>query len=182
MTIRCTGGGALGVKAVGANPVAVEMAEVYTAAQKGIVDALVSPPETLEGWKHHEVFDYSVPVPEFYSEFFWYAMNWDKFNSLPGDLQDAFNAVQMDAVTEGGAIWEYIQVRGIEFAKSQPGGHQFLQLPDEEVAKLKEAVKPVRDEYVGMLNSKGFPGDELADAAGRIVEKYNKLTYKPYVP
>jgi TRAP-type C4-dicarboxylate transport system substrate-binding protein len=180
LTIRCTGGGALGVKAVGANPVAVEMAEVYTAAQKGIVDALVSPPETLEGWKHWEVFEYSVPTPHFYSEFFWYAMNWDKFNSLPKDLQDAINAVQMDAVTEGGAIWEYIQVRGIEFAKER--GHKFLEMPEVEQAKLKEAVKPVRDEYVAMLNGKGFPGDEIADTAGEIVEKYNKITYKPYVP
>jgi TRAP-type C4-dicarboxylate transport system substrate-binding protein len=182
LRIRCTGGGVLGVKAVGADPVAMGMSEAYQAAQKGIIDALVSPPETLEGWKHWEVFKYSIPVPEFYSEFFHFTMNWDFYNSLPQDLQDAIDAVQKDIVTEAGALWQYQQQHGIDFAEAQPGGHQFLELPPEEAAKLKEAVKPVRDEYVAMLNGKGFPGDEIADTAGEIMEKYNKMTYKAWQP
>src|SRR4030042_4583002 len=43
LRIRSTGGGVLGVKAVGGDPVAMPMGEVYTAAQKGVVNALVSP-------------------------------------------------------------------------------------------------------------------------------------------
>ena len=85
------------------------MGEVYLAAQKGMIDAMVSPLETLEGWKHHEIFEYSTFVPYFYSEFMHVAMNWAKWNSLPKDLQAAFDAVTVDAVKEAGQIWQYQQ-------------------------------------------------------------------------
>ena len=87
-----------------------------------------------------------------------------------------------DIVTEAGALWQYQQQHGIDFAEAQPGGHQFLKMSAEEEAKLREAVRPVRDEYVAMLNGKGFPGDEIADTAGEIMEKYNKMTYKAWTP
>lgn len=182
LKIRVTGGGVRGVEAVGGDPVAMGMSEVYQAAQKGIIDALVSPPETLEGWKHHEIFDYSTPVPYFYSEFFWIAMNWDKWNSLPKGLQDAFDEVAEDAVLEAGAIWQYMQTKGMAFAQAQPGGHTFLQLPDSEIEKLKEMLKPVRDDYIKLLNEKGFDGEDIVNEAGKIVEKYNQMEYQPFVP
>ncbi len=182
LKIRVTGAGIEGVKAVGGDPVAMPMGDVYQAAQKGLIDALVSPPETLEGWKHAEIFNYSTFVPYFYSEFFWIAINWDKWNSLPKDLQDAFDAVAMDAVKEGGQIWQYQQKHGMDFAKALPGGHEFITLSEAEVAKMKEMLKPVRDKYVADLNAKGFPGEQIANDAAMIVDKYNKMTYEPWKP
>jgi TRAP-type C4-dicarboxylate transport system substrate-binding protein len=124
LKIRCTGGGTLGVKAVGADPIGMPMGDVYLAAQKGVFDANVAPLEVLEGWKHHEVFEYSTFVPQFYSEFFHINMNWAKWKALPKDLQDAFDAVAMDAVKDAGQIWQYQQQKGMDFAKAGPGGHR----------------------------------------------------------
>jgi len=182
LVIRCTGGGVLGVKAVGGDPISMPMGEVYAAGQKGIIEALVSPPETLDGWKHHELFDYSTFVPFFYSEFFYTVMNWDKWNSLPKGLQDAFDAVAEDAVKEAGQIWQYQQKVGFDVAKASPGGHEVIYLSDAEVAKLMAAISSVRADYVAELNAKGLPGEELANEAAKIVAKYNKLEYEPYVP
>ncbi|OGO23928.1 MAG: hypothetical protein A2144_07670 [Chloroflexi bacterium RBG_16_50_9] len=182
LKIRVTGGGVRGVQAVGGEPIAIPMGDVYQAAQKGLIDALVSPPETLEGWKHGELYKYSTSVPYFYSEFFWVAMNQAKWNSLPKGLQDAFNSVALGAVTDAGAVWQYQQKHGMDYASSLPGGHEFLHLPDAEVAKLKDVLKPIRNDYIVVLNGKGLPGEELADAASTIVEKYNKMTYKPFQP
>ncbi len=173
MKIRVTGSGVLGVQAVGGEPIAMPMGDVYQAAQKGTIEALVSPLETLEGWKHAEVFDYSTFVPYFYSEFFWLAMNWDKWNSLPKDLQAAFDAVAPDAVKDASEIWQDNMKHGMDFASASPGGHEFIYFSDDEVAKLKEMLKPVRSQYVGELNSKGFPGEEIVTAASEIMEKYN---------
>jgi len=86
LKIRVTGGGILGIKAVGGDPIAMTMGEVYLAGKKGIIDANIGPPEILEGWKHHEVFKYSTFVPHFYSEFQYIVMNWAKWNRLPKDL------------------------------------------------------------------------------------------------
>jgi len=182
LKIRVTGAGVGGVKAVGGEPVAMVMGEVYIAAQKGIIDANVAPLEVLEGWKHHEVFEYSTFVPHFYSEFFYVVMNWAKWKALPKDLQNAFDLVAEDAMKEGGQIWQYQQKHGMDFAKKGPGGHEFLRLTEAEVAKLKKLLEPIRGEYIATLKAKGLPGEEIVKEAGNIVEKYNKLKYEPWKP
>jgi len=182
LRIRCTGGGVLGVKAVGGDPVSMPMGEVYLAAKKGLFDALISPPETLEGWKHHEIFEYSTFVPYFYSEFFHINMNWAKWKSLPKDLQDAFDAVAEDAVKEAGQIWQYQQQHGIDFAKKGPEGHMLVRLSKKEEAKLKKMLEPVADQYIAKLNERGLPGKKLVNSASKIVAKYNKLKYEPWKP
>ena len=182
LTIRVTGAGVEAVKLVGAEPFACPMGDVYISVQKGLANALVSPPETLDGWKHHELFDYSVSMPYFYSEFFYYVMNWDKWNSLPKGLQDAFDDVAEDAIKEAGALWQYQQKVGMDVASASPGGHEFTELPDAEVAKLRELIAPLRAAYIAELNALGLPGEEIVNEAAKIMEKYNKLEYEPWQP
>ena len=55
MKIRCTGTTAKMVSHWGAAPVAMPQTETYDAVQKGVVDGLMSPIETLKGWKFAEV-------------------------------------------------------------------------------------------------------------------------------
>ena len=55
MKIRGTGTSIKVVEALGATPVAMPQPETYDALQKGVVDGLVSPIETLKGWKFAEV-------------------------------------------------------------------------------------------------------------------------------
>ncbi|MHB8763609.1 MAG: TRAP transporter substrate-binding protein [Deferrisomatales bacterium] len=180
--IRVTGAGVGGVKAVGGEPVAMVMGETYIAAQKGMIDALISPLETLQGWKHNEVFQYSTFVPQFYSEFFFVSMNLNKWKSLPKDLQEAFDAVAVDAVGEAGQIWEHMQKRGMDYAKKEGKGHEFLLLSKDEVAKLKKALEPISGEYVATLKAKGLPGEDIVGEAGKIMEKYNAMKFTPWKP
>jgi TRAP-type C4-dicarboxylate transport system substrate-binding protein len=182
LKIRVTGPGVGAVKAVGGEPVAMVMGDVYLAAQKGVIDANIAPLEVLEGWKHNEVFKYSTFVPYFYSEFFHVEMNWTKWKSLPPDLQNAFETVAPAAVKEAGQIWEYNQKKGMDYAKAAPGGHEFIYLPDSEVAKLKKLLQPLRDQYVEQLKAKGLPGEEIADSAAELMAKNNKVKYPPYKP
>jgi TRAP-type C4-dicarboxylate transport system substrate-binding protein len=182
LKIRVTGGGVRGVQLVGGEPIAVPMADVYESAKKGLIDALVSPPETLEGWKHAELYKYSTSVPYFYSEYFYVVMNMAKWNSLPKDLQAAFDAVAPNAVAQADAIWQYQQKHAMDFAVAQPGGHEFLTLPDAEITKMQELLKPIRGEYVTMLNGKGLPGEQIATEAAKLVAESNKLTYTPWKP
>ena len=182
LKIRVTGPGVAVAKAVGGEPIALVMGEVYIAAQKGIIDSLISPTVTLQGWKFHELFKYSTFVPHFYSEFFYVAMNWAKWKALPKDLQAAFDAVAEDAVKEAGQIWQYNSKKAMDFAKQQPGGHEFLYLPEAEVAKLKQLLEPTRAKYIATLKAKGLAGEEIVNEARRIVEKYNKLKYEPWKP
>jgi TRAP-type C4-dicarboxylate transport system substrate-binding protein len=182
MRLRVTGAGALGAKAVGAQPVAMGMPDVYLAAKKGTIDGLVSPAETLKNHKHAEVFKYSTFFPIFYSEFMIYIMNKSVWNSLPKDLQEAFDSVSAAAVEEAGHFWDREQKLAMEYAKKQPGGHEFLYLPEAEMAKLRKLIEPVKEQYVATLNAKGLPGKQIVEEAGKIAEKYNKQPAKPWKP
>lgn len=182
LKVRATADNVEVFKLLGAEPTSMVMGETYLAAKKGIIDSLISPLETLEAWKHAEIFDYSTFVPHFYSSFFWLGMNWDKWKALPKDLQAAFDAVAEDAAKEAGAIWQYFQLKAMDFSKAKPGGHQFIRLSEAEWARVKEMIKPIRDKYIAELNAKGFPGKEIVENAGKIMEKYNKLKYEPWKP
>ena len=182
LKIRCGASQITAIKAVGGEPLAVVMGEVYLAAQKGIIDANVAPLETLEAWKHHEIFDHSTFVPHFYSAFFWVAMNWDKWKALPKDLQAAFDAVADDAAKEAGQIWERAHKSGRDFAAASSGGHQFHYFPDTEAEKLRVLMLPIKEEYIRLLKGKGLPGEKIAEDGATIMEKYNKLKYEPWKP
>ncbi len=182
LKIRSTGAFVDAVKLLGAEPIAMPMGDVYIAAQKGLIDSLISPPETLETWKHHEIFDYSVFLPTVYSHFQYLVMNLNKWKSLPKDLQEAFDAVAKNAVKEAGQIWEYNNQKGIDYAKAQPGGHKFSHFSKSEVAKLLETIKPIRDSYIKELNRRGLPGEKIVKTATTIMEKYNQQTFEPWKP
>ena len=81
MKIRCTGGSSRIVAALGATPVAMPQNEAYDALQKGVVDGLVSPIETLKGWKFAEVVKYTTRnIGSSYSLGFFVAMNRQKWD------------------------------------------------------------------------------------------------------
>jgi TRAP-type C4-dicarboxylate transport system substrate-binding protein len=182
LKIRSTGAFIDAVKMVGGEPIGMPMGDVYLAAQKGSIDAAITPPEALETWKFCEIWKYSTFLPTFYSHFQYLVMNLDKWNSLPKDLQDAFDSVAEEAVKEAGQIWTYFNQQGIDYAESQTGGHEFIYFSPEEEAKLLEAIKPVRDNYIDELNAQGLPGEEIVNLANEIMSKNNEKTYEEWKP
>lgn len=181
MKIRVSGTGVRGVQLIGGDPIAMPMADVYEAAQKGTIDALISPNETLEGWKHAELFDYSLFVPYLYSsDIFFVTMNLDVWESLPEDLKAAFDSVAMEAGIRAGTIWDYASNHGMEFAKA--AGHQFSELSDPERTKLVEILVPVRAEWVKSLDDLGLPGEEIATSGASLVQEANKVQFEAWQP
>ncbi|MBA7663649.1 Solute-binding protein [subsurface metagenome] len=175
--IRATGASATAIKALGANPTAMPQDEVYLSAQKGIIKASIAPLEVLTSWKQAEVFHYSTFIPFAYCEQFFVIMNRAKWDSLPKDLQKAFDDVAEKAVKEAGQIWQANEQMAMDWAKQQPEGHEYLYLSDEEAARWKELLKPIRDAYIADLNAKGFPGEDIVNGASEIAEESNKLEY-----
>ena len=182
MSIRATGATAMAIKAVGGSPAAMPQAEVYLALQKAVVNGTCAPMEVLKGFKQAEVTAYSTFVPFFYTEQFYMVMNWNKWKSLPKDLQEAFDSVAEDACTEGGQIWQYIQQEGMDFAKQKPKGHEFIYLSDQESARWISLLKPIREDYISRMKALGLPGEEFVNEAAQLMDKYNKQEYKRYVP
>jgi TRAP-type C4-dicarboxylate transport system substrate-binding protein len=157
--IRCTGGSAKVVAALGGTPVAMPQNEAYDALQKGVVSGLVSPIETLKGWKYAEVVKYTTRnLGSSYSLGFFIAMNKSKWDALPKEAQAAIEAVNAEWVDKAGKAWDDFDKAGTEFALSK--GVKIIELSKAEDARWAELVKPVLGDYVTAAKAKGVPGDE----------------------
>lgn len=159
MKIRGTGTSARIVAALGATPVAMPQNEAYDALQKGVVEGLVSPIETLKGWKYAEVVKYTTrDRGAAYSVAFFVAMNRARWDALPKEAQAAIEAVNAEWVDRVGRAWDDFDKAGAEFALSK--GVKIIELSKAEDARWAERVRPMLDDYVAGARARGLPGDE----------------------
>ena len=159
MKIRCTGSSAKVVAALGATPVAMPQNEAYDALQKGVVEGLVSPIETLKGWKFAEVVKSTTQnFGSSYSVGFFVAMNKQRWESLPKEAQAAIEGLNREWIDKAGQAWDDFDKVGTAFAVSK--GVRFIALSKAEDARWAELAKPVLNEYVAAAKAKGLPGDE----------------------
>ena len=173
MKVRSYGFNAKMTSALGAVPVAMSQAGVYEALQKGVADATFSPAEVLKGWKQAEVVKsttqcYSVG----YTAGFFVAMNLDKWNSLPKDVQKVIEEINTEWVAKYGEAWETSDKEGLEFSRGL--GNEVIPLSMEESAKWAEAVAPVVDDYIKAATAKGLPGKEYVEFIRAKIKEYSK--------
>ena len=171
LKIRATGNSAKVAQALGAVPVAMGQGGTYEALQKGVVDATFAPIEVLKGWKQGEVVKFTVQCYSVaYTSGFYVAMNLDKWNSLPKDVQRVFEKVSKDWVAKHGEAWDTSDEEGRQFTLDQ--GNEIIPLSQEESARWAEAVRPVIDAYAQSLEDKGMPGKEYVEFIQKRIKKY----------
>ncbi len=159
LKIRCTGLAAKIVSALGGTPVAMPMGETYDALSRGVVDGSMAPQESLEGWRWGEVVKSTTEsYGAAYTTTFFVAMNKDRWDALPKEVQDVITKVNEEWVTKTGKAWDDMDKAGKAFATGR--GNQIVPLAADENAKWASAVKPILDEYTKKMAEKGLPGAE----------------------
>lgn len=159
MKIRAQGSVVPIVQALGGAPVGAPMPETYDALRTGVVDGSMAPFEALEGWKWGEIVKSSTECyGSAYTAGMFVVMNKAKWDALPPDIQKIFNEVSVEWIEKQGKVWDEIDKSGKEFTLKK--GNKIIPLSKEENARWAAAVKPLLDQYVKDVNSKGLPGDE----------------------
>ncbi len=157
--IRCTGTSARVVKALGAVPVAMPQNEAYEALSRGIVDGLVSPIETLKGWKYAEVIKSTTRnLGSSYSVGFFVVMNKQKWAAISQTSQKAIEQINREWVDKTGQTWDDLDKAGTEFTQAK--GNKVLGLTPAEDVRWAAAVAPVLKDYVATVGAKGLPAQE----------------------
>lgn len=165
MRIRATGTTAKSIKALGAVPVAMPMADVYEALSKGVVEGQIAPPEVLKGWKQAEVTKYITILPPVYNSIMYVTMNLKKWNSFPKDVQLAIEAINEGWTARAGKIWDSHQFTGgIDYGIKEHG-MQMVRWSDADMKKAMDLMQPLHSDYVARMNAKGLPGQEILDFA-----------------
>ncbi|MBW1703042.1 MAG: TRAP transporter substrate-binding protein [Deltaproteobacteria bacterium] len=173
LKVRATGFSAKVVKALGGVPVAMGQGGTYEALQKGVVDATFSPIEVLKGWKQGEVVKYTIECYSVgYTAGFYVAMNLNKWNALPKDVQKVILDVNKEWIAKHGKAWDDSDKAGREFTLSL--GNKIIPLSKAESARWANAVATVFDGYINDKSAKGLPAKDYVDFIKAGVKKYSK--------
>jgi TRAP-type C4-dicarboxylate transport system substrate-binding protein len=174
MKIRSTGLSAKVVEMLGAVPVAMPQGGTYEALQRGVVDGTFTPIETLKGWKQAEVVKYTTDSSGVgYTTAMFVVMNLKKWNDLPKDLQDIFEAVSGQWVDVHGKTWDTLDLEGRQYSLDL--GNKVIPLSKEENARWKKAVSPIIQDYIKTTDAKGLPGQQAVKEVDSLIKKYGKL-------
>ncbi|OGO41948.1 MAG: hypothetical protein A2137_03375 [Chloroflexi bacterium RBG_16_58_8] len=155
-TLRGAGEVAEAIAALGATPRDIPMVEMYDSVSKGVVDGILVGIETLKSFKMAEVTKYTTfawQVGNMYT--FYLAMNLNKWNALPPDIQKIFTDVSKEYAEKYAETWNKIDIDGINYSLTIPGNEVF-KLSDAEGKRWNDAVQPVLGKYVDAMAGKGF--------------------------
>jgi TRAP-type C4-dicarboxylate transport system substrate-binding protein len=161
--------------AAGASPVQLDITEMYTGLERGILDGVANhfPVcfifRVLELTTYHTVFgDGGINMTPMFA-----IMNPKKFNSLPPDLQKIME--------ESGKVWAEeqkkldfpLQKTAVDFCKGK--NHTFTNLNPEEIKVWYDLVKkPVHDQWIKEAEAKGLPGTAVYEETLKLIKKYQE--------
>jgi TRAP-type C4-dicarboxylate transport system substrate-binding protein len=155
LKIRATGQLSDVVKALGALPIPLQMPDVYESLKRGVIDGIVVDLSTLKFWKFAEVVKHVTSSWQLGTGItFYFVMNKAKWNALAPGVQKIFTEVAFEAKEKQAALWNEMDIEGLELFKKTGG--QVLSLTDAEAGKWIKAVEPVIDAYRKDMVSKGY--------------------------
>jgi len=153
--------------ALGANPTPMPFPEVYTALEQRTIDGQENPGRTVEASKVYEVQKYMTLTRHTYNPMalMMSKKTWDKFST--DDQKLLREAAQEAAVFQRAASREQNK-QAIE--RMQKAGLQVNELPAQELATLREKVKPINEKYAKEVVGEGLY-KEFTDAIAKAQAK-----------
>jgi len=160
MKIRTFGSNAEFMRLLGGIPVAMPMGDAYDAISKGVADGAMLAYEALEGWKLGEVIKSSTEnYASAYTATFIIAMNKNKWNSIPPDMQKIIEQINQEWIERQAKVWAAIDESGRKYSLAR--GNKIIKLSAEENARWSAKAQPLFDRYVKNMQARGLPGQDV---------------------
>jgi TRAP-type C4-dicarboxylate transport system substrate-binding protein len=170
MKIRVAGKAATALyKAAGASPIFIPPADMFLNLQKGVMDGAAIGWEGIRSFGVTKLANYIIPVWAQPAVMFAVIMNWDKWNSLPPDVQKEITSVSgyfgSELYAKGDDERSNITKR--EFLKE---GKEILDWAPGENEKWMALAKGIREEMMADLIKKGLPAQQVYEQIARSVK------------
>ena len=162
---------------LGATPVGMPLPAIPEALSKGVIDGTVIPWEVTTAIKlselvgNHTEFSGDTAL---YTATIVLAMNKAKYESLPDDLRAALDAESGAKLAEFAAqvMWDNdAPAKKI----AEDAGNTVVVLDEAEVARWKEAAKPVVERWKADMEKKGIDGQALIDRATALIDEKSNM-------
>jgi len=164
-------------QALGEVPVSTAPPEFFQTLEKGIADGgnVVTLPEMITyRWADVIKNINNVPMLQGLMSVFMNKQTWD---SLPADVQKAFEDTQSAAIDMADKT-EMLDYLNAYNTLPKEYGTNMITMPPSEIAKFVKADEPVRAEYAKSLDDKGLPGTKFAADYAALSKKYAAAEYE----
>ncbi|NIZ02011.1 TRAP transporter substrate-binding protein [Thalassospira lucentensis] len=165
------------IEAWGAEPVGMPVPDLPQAMSLGVVDGGLVPFEVVPPLKLAELVSYSVEGEGVNSRFgtstFLFAMNKDRYDSLPDDLKEIIDRNSgRDFAAEIGTVWNDVEEVGKKMINDGKG--QVVKLTPEQKATFDGPAETVANRWIEEANSNGIDGAKLVKDAKAAVLAHTK--------
>ena len=163
--------------ALGMVPVSMPPTEMYTATERGVVDAASGDFNQDFIWKIYEITKYRTGNVDITQRVSPIIMNVNTYNNLPADLKSIFDKVT-NGLTRSKIVGEAYDAFDADTTKlikehdAKVGNPAFYYLPADERQKWLDTVMPVRDEWVNAMKAKGLPAEAMLKDLIAFAEQY----------
>lgn len=160
---------------VGAEPVGMPVPAVPEGLSKGVIDGTTIPWEVTAALKIPELVGNHTEFTgnALYVLTFVLAMNKDRYNSLPADLQKVIDDNSgLEFSVFAGGVMEDSDAPAREAAAGR--GNNIVTLTEEEAQVWREVAAPIYSEWVAEMSEKGIDGQALIDEAITLINQYTE--------
>ena len=150
---------------LGASPVGLPPSAIYENLQKGSIDGLVTTWDLVNTLKANELLKYHTDAAAYVAGFY-FVMNQEKYDALPGDVRAAIDGISGDAlVGKFGAWWNKWEAAGKVDARKH--GNEIIEINDATRAEWRASVQPMIKKYLAGLKQKGVSEPEAVYGRAR---------------
>lgn len=163
LKIRTTGGAKeIGTVKIGGVPVQIAAPETRDALSRGTIDAILFPHSSVLPYDLHPLLKYGTQGVNFGSFVATYLISQDRWDALPGDVQDAFTTAAEEAIAAGCAAADELDLKDKQTIADS--GVTFVSLPAGDEERLLSLMQEVSGEWAAELDGRGRPGTEVLEA------------------
>lgn len=174
--IRVTAGTTAEIfRELGAVPVAIAAAETYPAFQRGVIDAVSLAPSDIVAYRLQEIGPYYTRV-DINVLLLHYCLNRRSFDALPDDLRTTF--YRLLRVRSQLAVQNYYSGPGYEraFRTLEASGVEILELTEDELARWRERVTPLKERFIAQYEAEGLPARAVVADLESLAAEHASLT------
>lgn len=167
------------LRLLGANPIEMTSTDTYLALERGTADGVLCPIAPLKSYKISDAAKYHTIVDISVGPFFG-VMNQEKFDSLPADIQKLLEETTGENMAR--VYGQTLDQGASNDAKwLKENGHEFYVVPEAELERWFEAIKPMHEKWVKDMEAKGYANaQEILDQAISLGKEIGAKTGRGY--
>ena len=153
------------LEALGATPVFMPVPQVPEALSRGVIDGAAIPYEVMLALRVHEIADSHTEVKGprgLYTAVFLFAMNRERYESLPEDLRRIIDEhTGLALARRAGRLWDAEEARARAAARAE--GNAIHAIDGAEAERWKQTTGPVIEAWVRDMDEQGLDGRALLE-------------------